>query len=450
MKILVILVYYLQRKGGNSMNEQMRIFQSHLKKYGQIIRYKDNDYEVFFKDYNDYKGSSEHKYMYIKKGIVNQGDTIYAFDSNWIIVNKIINHNDNIYDKVVIRQSKYKIAFILQDELFHFDALIDTLIHGVSTNSNIAMPTGSIILTMQENLYTSLIGIDKRLITMNQPYKVVGVDTSEFGLIKLTCERTVFLPTDDRENQIADRFDYAFAVGIEIKQNPMKLSYKVGEEIDLNGLQVILKYEDDTSEDLELEELEIDEFDNLLLGMQTIYIRYKNHTTSFQVYVSEIYYYSITIDYNNEFGNIDGLEQKYEEGSVANIVAIPNEGYKFVHWADEGGEIIGEDAMLEIVVNGDRSVVAVFKSESLQVIIDGHDTIRHGSSSGRTYTSNVDVDSWSVCDTRILKIMEHDSRSCRIIEHSGSWNVIGRNVYLRAIINGEVVAEKEIMIISIM
>ena len=60
---------------------------------------------------------------------------------------------------------------------------------------------------------------------------------------------------------------------------------------------------------------------------------------------------------------------EYERGSIATLVATPNEGYKFAYWGDERGDYQTTENPWEIEVWGNYTIYAYF--EAKPVLIDG-------------------------------------------------------------------------------
>ena len=94
--------------------------------------------------------------------------------------------------------------------------------------------------------------------------------------------------------------------GISVKSNPTKTVYIEGrEELDLTGGVIEIKYNDGNKEDLEMtsEEILVSEFDNKILGKQTITLTYKGKTTEFEVEVKELSK-PVNSNFNNMQGNV--------------------------------------------------------------------------------------------------------------------------------------------------
>lgn len=75
--------------------------------------------------------------------------------------------------------------------------------------------------------------------------------------------------------------------GIEIKTPPMKQEYLVGDTLDSNGLTVLVKYTDGTSETI-ISGFTVSELDSSSIGEKEITVAYKNHTATFKVLVYEL------------------------------------------------------------------------------------------------------------------------------------------------------------------
>lgn len=63
---------------------------------------------------------------------------------------------------------------------------------------------------------------------------------------------------------------------------------------------------------------------------------------------------------------IDPLEEKYREGTLVTLTAVPASGWKFSHWAED---IEGFDSTTELLVDGDKKVTAVFERREYTISI---------------------------------------------------------------------------------
>ena len=74
----------------------------------------------------------------------------------------------------------------------------------------------------------------------------------------------------------------------------------------------------------------------------------------------ELLTYNVTASANKEnFGAVKGAGT-YNHGEEVTLTAVPNEGYKFVNWT-ENGEVVSEEAEYTFVVENDRNLVANFE-----------------------------------------------------------------------------------------
>ena len=97
------------------------------------------------------------------------------------------------------------------------------------------------------------------------------------------------------------------------------------------------------------------------------------------LYLANAPTYTITTTVNPMLsGRVSGAGQ-FEEGEQCNLIATANAGFRFVKWTEDGSEVY-TDAHYSFTVTGDRSLVAVFETQS----VDTHSVtisplIAHGS-----------------------------------------------------------------------
>lgn len=198
------------------MNTLYDTYLNHMANYGKIIKINGNSTTGFFKEYDEKKDSNDHKYLFTNINTLKQGDEIEALGQYWLNISHIVNYN-GVYEKGLIRESKYSIKFAFPDgEVKQFTSVIDTKALDIKTNQYIALPDGKILVTMQENQDSNNIVLDQRFIIMGSAWKVVGIDKSKIGLIILTCQSDAFNEFDDRENEIADAKKYIHTYTIDI------------------------------------------------------------------------------------------------------------------------------------------------------------------------------------------------------------------------------------------
>ncbi|GAA0366848.1 Ig-like domain-containing protein [Bacillus horti] len=134
---------------------------------------------------------------------IKRGDVIDYIDNKYFVITETVSPRHSKY-KSIIRNCNYSIKFVLNGQLHEGLSIIESRTFDVDNGQYITMPTGKILVTHQQNEITDNIERDQRFIKMGSPWKVVGVDKSKKGLIRLTCDVDVFVPGDDIENEIAN------------------------------------------------------------------------------------------------------------------------------------------------------------------------------------------------------------------------------------------------------
>ena len=113
----------------------------------------------------------------------------------------------------------------------------------------------------------------------------------------------------------------------------------------------------------------------------------------------ELLKYEVTASVNDEeFGSVTGAGV-YGYGEEATLVAIPNEGYKFLNWT-ENDTIVSEEAEFTFVVKGNRNFVANFVST------EGVDEL---TASFRLYPNPVNDKLNIVTETEVEEVVVYDA-----------------------------------------
>lgn len=100
----------------------------------------------------------------------------------------------------------------------------------------------------------------------------------------------------------------------------------------------------------------------------------------------EVNYYEITAEANPTTGGVVTGAGIFEGGQTCTMTAIPNGGYTFVNWKENGVEV-STDAVYSFTVNGDRTLVANFEQTA-----NNHWTPGSGYESNMTFASVVLID----------------------------------------------------------
>ena len=83
--------------------------------------------------------------------------------------------------------------------------------------------------------------------------------------------------------------------------------------------------------------------------------------TTYTLYYDQDLHYDIAVTTNPEEGGTVAGGGVYDVGEIVTLEAIPNEGYTFVNWT-ENGEEVSTDAIYSFTVIGDRNLVANFSN----------------------------------------------------------------------------------------
>lgn len=141
---------------------------------------------------------------------INTGDMVEYNNSKYIIISQI-DKDENTF-KARIRKCSYRIAFNWLGTVKWFDSIEESKVFDVSSGSFISVASGNIFITMSNNPDTRNIALNNRFYVTNQPFKIVGIDRSQEGLVKFNCALdSISTAYDDVENNIVDRWRYETA-----------------------------------------------------------------------------------------------------------------------------------------------------------------------------------------------------------------------------------------------
>ena len=165
---------------------------------------------------------------------LKRGDIITWDNEQWLIISEI-GHKRFCYYKGIIQKVNYNIKFIFEDGIIReYPAIIESKIFDVESNQFFSLPTGKIIVLLQDNAESRMINIDNRFIKMNKAFKVVGDDRTDKGLIKLYCDLDMFSVDDDKINEVANYQTYKHTFTIDILNgNPLTVNMLVVSEFDI-------------------------------------------------------------------------------------------------------------------------------------------------------------------------------------------------------------------------
>jgi len=183
-------------------------FTNTLKNYGYDVIVNGLDQvRILLKEYEEGTSTTEYKYMLFRNRLIKQGDIINIFDDNWIVLHEDISIND-VYTKVIIRRLKFSINFNFMGDVQSIPSAIDEGTYRLDEGQYLTLPEGRIILHMQENDVSKQIANTQRFLIMGNSWKVVQKTNTEHGIYKIYADIDIFNENDDRENEIADRWQY--------------------------------------------------------------------------------------------------------------------------------------------------------------------------------------------------------------------------------------------------
>lgn len=159
-----------------------------------IIGYADN------KEFDDKK--------IITKSSIKRGDLIEIGDYKYIVISDTSDKRYDTYYKAIARRCIYNIFFNFAGTIKEFPAIVTSKIFDTEQGKYMQLAEGQIQVTLQDNADTSNIQLQQRFIIMGDAWKVTGIDKAKNGLIILNCEIDVFNDNDDKNNEIADRWQY--------------------------------------------------------------------------------------------------------------------------------------------------------------------------------------------------------------------------------------------------
>ena len=210
---------------------------------------------------------------------------------------------------------------------------------------------GGKITVKYNNGTTQEVELDKATIS--------GFDTNKEGEQTITVEYldlkasfTVTVKAKTIEKTVA---------AIEVSTLPTKTSYKAGEQLDLAGGKITVKYSDETTEEAELAKATVTGFDSNKAGKQTLQVSYLDKTASFDVTVSD----------KTPVSEINGEGDAVKVWSFARTIYIETAADTKYTIVDLNGRMITTSTTKstheEIQVNGSGIYVVIINGKSYKV-----------------------------------------------------------------------------------
>lgn len=138
----------------------------------------------------------------ITRSAIDRGNIIDYSNGRYLVISEINDMRFDTYFKGVMRRCNYNIKFNFGGDIKEFPAIIETQVLDIDTGKFISVPSGKIIVTMQDNTETQKIKLQDKFIKMGSAWQIQGIDKSKVGLLILHCDITSFSSADDQENEV--------------------------------------------------------------------------------------------------------------------------------------------------------------------------------------------------------------------------------------------------------
>ena len=121
-------------------------------------------------------------------------------------------------------------------------------------------------------------------------FLIDGEIVEENDLLLDPGTKTVMVESTETEGVVTSfiiRVNEASLTNLDIRREPAKTSYFIGEDLDLRGISVFAKYGDGSEKRLDKDQLVVEGFDSTTEGEKSIQIKYQDVVSSFTVTVKE-------------------------------------------------------------------------------------------------------------------------------------------------------------------
>ena len=154
---------------------------------------------------------------------LHAGDVIEYQGNTYILMSQVNKDHHSYHGK--LRKVNYRIKIVVNESVHEFDTVISSKTFGMTTDKYMTIEEGKIEVLLPSSFVSEQIVEAMRFIKMGSAWMITGVDQTQVGLIRLTCEKDQFGTYDDRENEIADT-DKIASYTIEI--NEMNAEVEIG------------------------------------------------------------------------------------------------------------------------------------------------------------------------------------------------------------------------------
>ncbi|MBS6519431.1 MAG: hypothetical protein KH359_01875 [Clostridiales bacterium] len=198
------------------MDNLQSVFDETLKREGKNIIAGDMSIQVFFRR-NDSGTTDRYLTMFVPVNqAINQGNTFTLNGVPYLVLKQLTLEN-NVYQKFICVQTNQHIKFMLKHtedsskaDLTEFAMYMsDSFGDSVSSSGNILVIDSQAEFKLSLNDLSRRIQINDRF--FNEYYgavwKITDINYKD-GIVSLFCERDITNPSDDKENGIANYYDY--------------------------------------------------------------------------------------------------------------------------------------------------------------------------------------------------------------------------------------------------
>lgn len=141
----------------------------------------------------------------ITKSLVPTGSLLNFQGYNWLVISQV--DNDNAEDSRIYRSRIRKVEqcfkLKLNNNLYTFPAIFESVTSTISTDKNLILATGKMLVTVADNADAQNLALNLRFIKWGSSFKITGIVKPQMGLVILTCEVDQFQTGDDKVNEIA-------------------------------------------------------------------------------------------------------------------------------------------------------------------------------------------------------------------------------------------------------
>jgi Bacterial Ig-like domain (group 2). len=142
------------------------------------------------------------------------GDIITYQEKKHLIFYPVEHHTNSYVGR--IRSCNHRIAFNYTGDVEWFDVLIESKTFDIEEGKVISLPSGQIIVWLQENVESIKVALNQRFLNTGRAWQVTGIDRTKPGLMKLFCELTLSNADDDFTLGIADYKKYLHSYELSI------------------------------------------------------------------------------------------------------------------------------------------------------------------------------------------------------------------------------------------